>query len=100
MEASDQLHARDALLRGKSPRYPEDMRLGEPQRLSGCCGVEKNLLPCRQPNSCRPARSPSLYRLSYPGSFEILVIGLNSPNTGKDDNDDDDNSPSHFTVAF
>jgi hypothetical protein len=29
----------------KSPRYPFNMRLGEPQSQSGCSGVEKNLLP-------------------------------------------------------
>jgi hypothetical protein len=29
----------------KAPQYPLDMRLGEPQSLSGRYGVAKNLLP-------------------------------------------------------
>jgi hypothetical protein len=52
--------------RGKSPRYPLDRRLGGPQSRSGCCGVERNLLPLPESNSGRPVRSPSLYRLRYP----------------------------------
>jgi hypothetical protein len=32
-------------LPGKNPRYPLDRRLGGPQNQSGCCGIEKNLLP-------------------------------------------------------
>jgi hypothetical protein len=30
--------------RGKSPRYPLDRRLGQPQSRSGRCGVDKNIL--------------------------------------------------------
>jgi hypothetical protein len=30
---------------GKSPCHPLGMRQGGPQRQSGCCGEEKNLLP-------------------------------------------------------
>jgi hypothetical protein len=39
------LHAPAALPPEKSPRYPLERRLGEPQSLSGSCGEEKNLLP-------------------------------------------------------
>jgi hypothetical protein len=53
-----QLHAR-----GKSPRYP----LGGPQSCSGRCREEKISCPCRRSNHGRPARSPSLYRLRFPG---------------------------------
>jgi hypothetical protein len=35
---------------------------------------ERNILPYRQSNPGRPARSPSLYRLNYPGS----LYGANS----------------------
>jgi hypothetical protein len=34
---------RPLYLRGKSPRYPLDRRLGEPQSRSECRGTEKNL---------------------------------------------------------
>jgi hypothetical protein len=57
---------------GISPRYPFDRKLGGPQSQSGCCGVEKNLLPLRGIETCRPARSPSLYRLRYPGSYNFI----------------------------
>jgi hypothetical protein len=36
------------------------------------CGVEKILLPCWESNLGRLPRSPSLYRLSYPGSINIF----------------------------
>jgi hypothetical protein len=58
-----------ALSRGKSPRYPLDRRLGGSQSRSGRCGEEKILHPTGlelRPLD-RPARSESLYRLSYPG---------------------------------
>jgi hypothetical protein len=45
MEVSGQLHAPAALPpppQGKSPWYPLDRRLGEPQSRSGCCGEEEN----------------------------------------------------------
>jgi hypothetical protein len=77
--------------RGKCPRYPFDRRLSGFQSRFRSCEVEKNLLPLPgieyRPFSPQPvtiptelsrltyvpnmnevvARSPSLYRLSYPG---------------------------------
>jgi hypothetical protein len=58
--------------RGNHPRYPLDRRLGGSQRRSGRYGVENNFYPCRKLNSDRLARSPSLYGLSYPGSYVSL----------------------------
>jgi hypothetical protein len=71
LEVSGQLHAPAALPPGKSHRYPFYRRLGGPQSQSGRYGEVKifyltgtrTLVP---PD--RPARSQSLYRLSYPGS--------------------------------
>jgi hypothetical protein len=54
---------------GKNPRYPLDRRLGGLQRRSGRSGVEKKLFVLPEIEFGRPARRPSLYRLSYPGSF-------------------------------
>jgi hypothetical protein len=45
MEVSGQLHTLATLPWGKSLRHPLDRRLGGPHGQSGCCGVEKNLLP-------------------------------------------------------
>jgi hypothetical protein len=42
MEVSGQLHAAAAYLRGKSPCYPLERRLGGPQRRCGRGGEEKN----------------------------------------------------------
>jgi hypothetical protein len=53
------------------PRYPFDRRLDELQSRSGRCGQEKN--PCRESNPGRTAPTPSLYRLSYPDSFENKI---------------------------
>jgi hypothetical protein len=52
---------------GNSPRYPLDRRLGGPHSWSGRRGEEKILtLPGLELRPlCRPARSPSLYRLRY-----------------------------------
>jgi hypothetical protein len=82
MEVSAQLHASAALPPGKSPLYPFDTRLGESQSRSGHDGDGKNFQspPGIEPqNPNRPARSPSLYRLSYHGSLldrrgELKVI--------------------------
>jgi hypothetical protein len=52
--------------RRKRPRCPLDRRLGGPQSRSGRCGVEKDLFPL--PRIEKRPSSPSLYRLSYPGS--------------------------------
>jgi hypothetical protein len=51
---SGQLHARAALSRGNSPRYPLDRRLSGLQSRSGYCGVEKNLLPRLESKPDRP----------------------------------------------
>jgi hypothetical protein len=55
--------------RRKSPWYPLDRGLGGPQSRSGRCGLEKNLMPLPGIEPGQPARSPSLYRLSYPSSW-------------------------------
>jgi hypothetical protein len=56
--------------RGKIPRYPLDRRLSGPQSQSGRCG-EETILYCQESKSGRPARSPSLYRLSFSDSFGV-----------------------------
>jgi hypothetical protein len=57
------------------PRYPLDRRLSGPQSWSGRCGVDtKSPVPRRETNPGRPANSPSLYQLSYPGSLEDMKI--------------------------
>jgi hypothetical protein len=48
-------------------RYPLEMMLGGPQNRAGRRGEEKILDPT---GTQTPARSQSLYRLRYPGSFE------------------------------
>jgi hypothetical protein len=71
MEANGRLHAPAALPPGKSPRYPLDRRLGGHQSQPRRYGVEKNVspLPGIEPGFLgRPARSPSLCGLRYPGS--------------------------------
>jgi hypothetical protein len=40
---------------GKSPWYPSDRRVGDPQSRSGCCGEEK-IWHCRESNPGHPAR--------------------------------------------
>jgi hypothetical protein len=59
---------RTLYVRGNSSRFPLARRLGGPQILSGCCGVQKNPLLRRKSNPGRPAHSLPLYRLSYPES--------------------------------
>jgi hypothetical protein len=57
-------------LRGESPRYPLDRRLGRFQRRSGRCGEEKKIsLPGIEPEPF----SLSLNRLSYPGSDRSML---------------------------
>jgi hypothetical protein len=60
----------------KNHRFPLDMRLGGPQSPSGR-GVEEEISKSPlefEPRSYdRPARSQSLYRLSYPGSWRYKV---------------------------
>jgi hypothetical protein len=62
--------------RWKSPRYPLDRRLGGPQSQSGRRGEGKFFtLPRLEHRSLgRPARSQSLYRLSYPGSSYDIIL--------------------------
>jgi hypothetical protein len=72
---SGQLHAPAAL-------PPLDRRLGGPQSRSGRCGEKRKFLTLPglelRPLS-RPARSRSLWRLSYPGSKETSRIILKLP---------------------
>jgi hypothetical protein len=71
MEVSCQLHTPAALPPGE--RAPGTHWLGGPQSRSGRCGVEKILaLPGIEP---WPS-SPSLYRLSYPGSIHVSYINM------------------------
>jgi hypothetical protein len=60
---------------GKDPRYPLHRRLGGPQSRSGHRGYRKNPLPLPgiEPRSpgC-PARSQTLYWLSYPAHWGLL----------------------------
>jgi hypothetical protein len=67
---------------GKFPRYPLDRRLGGPKSRPGRFGDEKDLLPLPESNPGRPARSPSLYRASSPGShfFVIIIRNKNTKN--------------------
>jgi hypothetical protein len=60
--------------RGKSFRYPLDMRLGWPQSQPGRREEEKNLFPCRESNPGSPTRILSLYQLIYPGSYSLHTI--------------------------
>jgi hypothetical protein len=63
--------SRPLYLQGKSPQYPLDRRLGGPQSQSGHGAEEKNSQSpsgIEPRSSDRPARSQSLYRLSYLGS--------------------------------
>jgi hypothetical protein len=64
---------------GKRPRYPLDRRLGVPQSRSGRRGEVKflDLTGTRIRHLSRPARSQSLYRLRYPGSFLIDYVKIN-----------------------
>jgi hypothetical protein len=62
----------------RSPRYPLERRLEEPQSRSGQHGEEKILDPTRtwNQNLGGPARNQSLYRLRYPSSYLHLVPRL------------------------
>jgi hypothetical protein len=74
---SGQLHAPAALPPGKSPRYPFYRRLGRPQSRSGRYVEVKIFYSNSRPPPGCPARSQSLYRLSYPGSHanpEYVII--------------------------
>jgi hypothetical protein len=54
--------------REKRPQYPSYKRLSGPQGRYGRCGEEKSILLLQESNPDRPARTLSLYRLSYPDS--------------------------------
>ena len=73
MGVGGQRHASAALLPGKT-RYPFYRRLGGPQCRSG--GVQKISPPTGIQSPDRPARSESLYRLSYSGSELRLKLRL------------------------
>jgi hypothetical protein len=45
-----------------------------PQNQSGRCEEEKNFLPVQESKPGRPARSPSLYRLSYSCIIIIIIM--------------------------
>jgi hypothetical protein len=47
-----------------------------PQRWSGRCGEVKISFLCWESIPGRPACSPSLYRLNYPGSMKVLDITI------------------------
>jgi hypothetical protein len=82
MGMNSQLTSQTLYPQGKSPWYPLDRRLGGPQSRSGRGGEEKNSQPPPGiENPERPARSPTLYRLSYQGSNgypELLLRGQSS----------------------
>jgi hypothetical protein len=80
LEVSGQLHASEALTRGKRPWYPLDRRMGGSQNLSGRPGGEKNLvLPGLELRPLgHPARSQSLYRLRYFGSPFVWMVVINN----------------------
>jgi hypothetical protein len=64
-------------LQGKSPRYTLDRRLSGPQSRSGDGVEEKNSQPTPgfEPRSSNcPARSQSLYRLSYADCKYIILL--------------------------
>jgi hypothetical protein len=78
MEVSGQLHAGAALSHGGRP--PGTHWIGY-QNLPGYCGVDKNIsCLCRESNPGLPARTQSLYRLSYrgcPGYVYVLDKNIN-----------------------
>jgi hypothetical protein len=78
MEVSGQLHVPAALPQGKSPWYPLDRRLGEPQCRSERGGLEKNSQPApgiEPQNPDRPARSAVIcyYQTTW---IYVLPLGL------------------------
>jgi hypothetical protein len=85
MDVSDQLYYPAALPPGKRCRYQLDRKLGGPQNRSGQGAEEKNSQPPpgnESPTNDRPARSQSLYRLSYHGVVKVK-IGACSPRYNK-----------------
>jgi hypothetical protein len=72
MEASGHLHAPAALPPGKEPPVPTGDWVGP---WAGLDAVDKRkILPCRESHPGSPARSPSLYRLSYFGDSIAYIM--------------------------
>jgi hypothetical protein len=71
MKVSGQLHTPADLPQGKSPWYPSDRRLGEPQSRSGGGGEEKNSqpLPGIEPPIIQPVAQSYIAEL-----FRLLII--------------------------
>jgi hypothetical protein len=78
LEVGGKIHVSNALPPGKEPRYGLDRRADGPQSRSGCCAEQNNFYPCQESNPSHPTRSPSLYRLSYPGSVFWMYSVQNS----------------------
>jgi hypothetical protein len=76
MKVSGQIHILAALSPGKSHLYPLDRRLVGPR--AGLDAVEKRKIscPCRESNPGSCALSPSVYQLSYGGSYYISFSEL------------------------
>jgi hypothetical protein len=79
MGVSGRLHAPSALPPRKESQFLLHMRLGASQSRSGRCGARKMACPHQKSNPDRRARSPSLYRLSYPDSSMIIRNFYGSP---------------------
>jgi hypothetical protein len=79
LEVSGHLHSPATLPPGNRPRYPVGRRLGGRQSRSGRYGEVEifYLTGTWTPASpARPARSQSLYRLSYPGSPYPIIYRI------------------------
>jgi hypothetical protein len=70
-----QRHTPSALRPGKETRYPLYRRLGGPQRRSERVREDSPSIGIRNPD--HPARSESLYRLSYPDPLETPHVYTN-----------------------
>jgi hypothetical protein len=80
MAVSGQLHAPASFLRGNSPQYPVDIRLGGPQRRSERRGEEENLLLLPEieprPSSPQPVTIPTELSRLLTGGRENAKAGL------------------------
>jgi hypothetical protein len=74
MEKSVQLPAQADLSPGKEPTVLTGEEVGWVSEPIWALWREKSLLSCRESNPDRPARSPSLYQLSYPCSCTAIII--------------------------
>jgi hypothetical protein len=59
---------------GKKPLVPTGQESGWASEMPKRCGTQRNFLPCRESNPGRPACSPLLYQLIYPGSYSLHII--------------------------